>query len=150
MLKDRGNLFWAGSVQGEYYGEQEARLGHFPSSAVEETHVLMPASVEVKTDVSPLAPDALSTTALTQAHCMTDSGSGIQPVVSLGVQTGGTKREPHCFPGHQPELDPLHTKPVPDSCYRQDFRDPAPHLHAQRGTQAGQQSNSSQNSTCLG
>ncbi|XP_015193071.2 melanoma-derived growth regulatory protein [Lepisosteus oculatus] len=50
MLKDRGNLFWAGSVQGEYYGEQEARLGHFPSSAVEETHVLMPAGVEVNTD----------------------------------------------------------------------------------------------------
>ncbi|XP_069039071.1 cilia- and flagella-associated protein 68 isoform X2 [Lepisosteus oculatus] len=62
----------------------------------------------------------------------------------------GTKREPRCFPGHQPELDPLHTKPVPDSCYRHDFRDPAPHLQAQRGTQAGQQSNSSQSSTCWG
>ncbi|XP_077062375.1 melanoma-derived growth regulatory protein [Siphateles boraxobius] len=50
MLKDRGNLFWAGSVQGSYYGEQEARLGFFPSSVVEETHALMPAEVEVKTD----------------------------------------------------------------------------------------------------
>ncbi|XP_058632613.1 melanoma-derived growth regulatory protein isoform X2 [Onychostoma macrolepis] len=50
MLKDRGNLFWAGSVQGSYYGDQEARLGYFPSSVVEETHALMPAEVEVKTD----------------------------------------------------------------------------------------------------
>ncbi|KAJ8267078.1 hypothetical protein GJAV_G00138080 [Gymnothorax javanicus] len=50
MLKDRGNLFWAGSVQGTYYGEQEARLGHFPRSVVEETHALMPATEEVKTD----------------------------------------------------------------------------------------------------
>lgn len=38
-------------VQGSYYGEQEARLGFFPSSVVEETHALMPAEVEVKTDV---------------------------------------------------------------------------------------------------
>ncbi|KAI5608336.1 melanoma-derived growth regulatory protein precursor, partial [Silurus asotus] len=51
MLKDQGNLFWSGSVQGSYYGEQEARLGHFPSSIVEETHALMPAEVEVKTNV---------------------------------------------------------------------------------------------------
>ncbi|XP_027034428.1 melanoma-derived growth regulatory protein isoform X4 [Tachysurus fulvidraco] len=50
MLKDRGNLFWSGSVQGSYYGEQEARLGYFPSSVVEETHALMPAEVEVKTN----------------------------------------------------------------------------------------------------
>ncbi|XP_012710717.1 melanoma-derived growth regulatory protein [Fundulus heteroclitus] len=49
MLKDRGNLFWAGSVQSTYYGEQEARIGHFPSSVVEETHALMPATTEVKT-----------------------------------------------------------------------------------------------------
>ncbi|KAL2095110.1 hypothetical protein ACEWY4_009829 [Coilia grayii] len=49
MLKDRGSLFWAGSVQGSYYGEQEARLGHFPNDLVEETHALMPAEVEVKT-----------------------------------------------------------------------------------------------------
>ncbi|PWA23024.1 melanoma-derived growth regulatory protein isoform X1 [Gambusia affinis] len=49
MLKDRGNLFWAGSVQNTYYGEQEARIGHFPSSVVEETHALMPATTEVKT-----------------------------------------------------------------------------------------------------
>ncbi|XP_037603564.1 melanoma-derived growth regulatory protein [Sebastes umbrosus] len=48
MLKDRGNLFWAGSVQDSYYGQQEARIGHFPSSVVEETHPLMPASTEVK------------------------------------------------------------------------------------------------------
>uniref|UniRef100_A0A8C1YFW9 MIA SH3 domain containing n=1 Tax=Cyprinus carpio TaxID=7962 RepID=A0A8C1YFW9_CYPCA len=33
-----------------YYGDQEARLGYFPSSVVEETHALMPAEVEVKTD----------------------------------------------------------------------------------------------------
>lgn len=39
-------------VQGSYYGEQEARLGHFPSSIVEETHALMPAEVVVNTDVS--------------------------------------------------------------------------------------------------
>ncbi|XP_016529377.1 melanoma-derived growth regulatory protein isoform X2 [Poecilia formosa] len=52
MLKDRGNLFWAGSVQNTYYGEQEARIGHFPSSVVEETHALMPATTEVKTTVS--------------------------------------------------------------------------------------------------
>lgn len=38
-------------VQGSYYGEQEARLGYFPSSVVEETHALMPAEVEVKTNV---------------------------------------------------------------------------------------------------
>ncbi|XP_031663715.1 melanoma-derived growth regulatory protein isoform X2 [Oncorhynchus kisutch] len=50
LLKDRGNMFWAGSVQGSYYGEQEARLGHFPSSVVEETHALMPATNEVMTD----------------------------------------------------------------------------------------------------
>uniref|UniRef100_A0A4W5KA02 MIA SH3 domain containing n=1 Tax=Hucho hucho TaxID=62062 RepID=A0A4W5KA02_9TELE len=60
LLKDRGNMFWAGSVrisvwvwvwvQGSYYGEQEARLGHFPSSVVEETHALMPAINEVMTD----------------------------------------------------------------------------------------------------
>uniref|UniRef100_A0A3P8QK61 SH3 domain-containing protein n=1 Tax=Astatotilapia calliptera TaxID=8154 RepID=A0A3P8QK61_ASTCA len=49
MLKDRGNLFWAGSVQDAYYGQQEARIGHFPSSIVEETHALMPATTEVKT-----------------------------------------------------------------------------------------------------
>ncbi|XP_023669329.1 melanoma-derived growth regulatory protein [Paramormyrops kingsleyae] len=50
MLKDSGNLFWAGSVQGSYYGEQEARIGHFPSSVVQETQALMPATVEVETD----------------------------------------------------------------------------------------------------
>uniref|UniRef100_A0A3Q3X1B6 SH3 domain-containing protein n=1 Tax=Mola mola TaxID=94237 RepID=A0A3Q3X1B6_MOLML len=52
MLKDRGNLFWAGSVQDSYYGQQEARIGHFPSSVVEETHPLMPANTEVQTTVS--------------------------------------------------------------------------------------------------
>ncbi|XP_022534530.2 UPF0686 protein C11orf1 homolog [Astyanax mexicanus] len=31
------------------------------------------------------------------------------------------KREPRIFPGHQPELDPPHTKCVLDSCYRLDF-----------------------------
>ncbi|XP_028840754.1 melanoma-derived growth regulatory protein isoform X2 [Denticeps clupeoides] len=49
LLKDQGNLFWTGTVQGSYYGEQEARLGHFPSSVVEEIHALMPAVVEVET-----------------------------------------------------------------------------------------------------
>lgn len=38
-------------VQDSYYGQQEARIGHFPSSVVEETHPLMPASTEVKTTV---------------------------------------------------------------------------------------------------
>ena len=38
-------------VQDSYYGEQEARIGHFPSSVVEETQVLMPATAEVKTTV---------------------------------------------------------------------------------------------------
>ncbi|CAL8268081.1 unnamed protein product [Merluccius merluccius] len=47
MLMGRGNLFWAGSVQDSYYGQQEARIGHFPSSVVEETHALMPATTEV-------------------------------------------------------------------------------------------------------
>ncbi|XP_061904640.1 melanoma-derived growth regulatory protein [Entelurus aequoreus] len=46
MLQDTGNLFWAGSVQD---GEQGARLGHFPSTVVEEVHPLMPANTEVKT-----------------------------------------------------------------------------------------------------
>uniref|UniRef100_A0A3B1JQ92 Cilia and flagella associated protein 68 n=1 Tax=Astyanax mexicanus TaxID=7994 RepID=A0A3B1JQ92_ASTMX len=32
-----------------------------------------------------------------------------------------THREPRIFPGHQPELDPPHTKCVLDSCYRLDF-----------------------------
>ncbi|XP_075462840.1 melanoma-derived growth regulatory protein [Ascaphus truei] len=49
-LKGRGRLFWAGSVQGEYYGEQAAQLGFFPSSIVQEEHYLMPGKVEVKTD----------------------------------------------------------------------------------------------------
>lgn len=31
------------------------------------------------------------------------------------------KKEPRSFPGHQPELDPPHTKRVPNSCYRLDF-----------------------------
>lgn len=39
-------------VQDSYYGQQEARIGHFPSSIVEETHPLMPAETEVKTSVS--------------------------------------------------------------------------------------------------
>uniref|UniRef100_A0A8C6S7F4 MIA SH3 domain containing n=1 Tax=Neogobius melanostomus TaxID=47308 RepID=A0A8C6S7F4_9GOBI len=38
MLKDSGNLFWAGSAQDSYYGH-----------VVEETHALMPANTEVKT-----------------------------------------------------------------------------------------------------
>ncbi|KAM8954125.1 melanoma-derived growth regulatory protein [Pelodytes ibericus] len=46
-LKGRGRLFWSGSVEG---GEQEARLGYFPSSIVQEEHYLMPGKVEVKTD----------------------------------------------------------------------------------------------------
>lgn len=39
-------------VQDSYYGEQEARIGHFPSSIVEETHTLSPPSTEVDTTVS--------------------------------------------------------------------------------------------------
>ncbi|KAG7314511.1 hypothetical protein KOW79_021814 [Hemibagrus wyckioides] len=31
------------------------------------------------------------------------------------------KKEPRSFPGHQPELNPPHTKCVPNSCYRLDF-----------------------------
>lgn len=38
-------------VQDSYYGQQEARVGHFPSSVVEETHALTPASTEVQTTV---------------------------------------------------------------------------------------------------
>lgn len=38
-------------VQDSYYGQQEARIGHFPSSVVEETHPLMPATTEVQTTV---------------------------------------------------------------------------------------------------
>ncbi|XP_003971361.1 melanoma-derived growth regulatory protein [Takifugu rubripes] len=49
MLKGRGNLFWAGTVQDSYYGQQEARIGHFPSSVVKEVLPLMPADTEVKT-----------------------------------------------------------------------------------------------------
>ncbi|MGH0181133.1 UNVERIFIED_CONTAM: hypothetical protein FKN15_006301 [Acipenser sinensis] len=51
-LKGRGRLFWAGSVQSGYYSEQEARLGFFPSSVVEETQLLQPGDVEVMTEVS--------------------------------------------------------------------------------------------------
>ncbi|XP_053124505.1 melanoma-derived growth regulatory protein [Hemicordylus capensis] len=49
-LKGRGRLFWAGSVQGDYYGEQPARLGFFPSSVVQESQYLKPGKVEVKTE----------------------------------------------------------------------------------------------------
>ncbi|XP_061558708.1 melanoma-derived growth regulatory protein [Phycodurus eques] len=49
MLQDTGNLFWAGSVQDSYYGGQEARIGHFPSTVVEEVQALEPANTEVKT-----------------------------------------------------------------------------------------------------
>ncbi|XP_051751231.1 UPF0686 protein C11orf1 homolog isoform X1 [Ctenopharyngodon idella] len=34
------------------------------------------------------------------------------------------KRESRSFPGHQPELNPPHTKCVPNSCYRLDFKGP--------------------------
>ncbi|XP_051970878.1 UPF0686 protein C11orf1 homolog [Xyrauchen texanus] len=39
------------------------------------------------------------------------------------------KREPRSFPGHQPELDPPHTKDVPNSCYRLDFKE---HRHEEK------------------
>lgn len=39
-------------VQSGYYSEQEARLGFFPSSVVEETQLLQPGDVEVMTEVS--------------------------------------------------------------------------------------------------
>ncbi|XP_020642848.1 melanoma-derived growth regulatory protein [Pogona vitticeps] len=48
-LKGRGRLFWGGSVQGDYYGDQAARLGYFPSSVVQENQYLKPGKVEVKT-----------------------------------------------------------------------------------------------------
>lgn len=38
-------------VQDSYYGQQEARIGHFPSSVVEETHPLLAANTEVQTTV---------------------------------------------------------------------------------------------------
>lgn len=38
-------------VQGDYYGDQPARLGYFPSSVVRESQYLKPGKVEVKTDV---------------------------------------------------------------------------------------------------
>ncbi|XP_025068872.1 melanoma-derived growth regulatory protein isoform X1 [Alligator sinensis] len=38
------------AVQGDYYGEQPARLGYFPSSVVQESHYLKPGKVDVKTD----------------------------------------------------------------------------------------------------
>ncbi|XP_053546391.1 UPF0686 protein C11orf1 homolog [Bombina bombina] len=39
------------------------------------------------------------------------------------------QKEPHSFPGHQPELDPAHCKPVQRSCYMMDYttRQPATH-----------------------
>ncbi|KAM4696502.1 melanoma-derived growth regulatory protein [Rhinophrynus dorsalis] len=49
-LKGKGRLFWAGSVEGDYYGEHASRLGYFPSSIVQEEHYLMQGKVEVKTD----------------------------------------------------------------------------------------------------
>ncbi|XP_015266104.1 PREDICTED: melanoma-derived growth regulatory protein [Gekko japonicus] len=49
-LKGRGRLFWGGSVQGDYYSEQPARLGYFPSSVVQESQYLKPGKTEVKTD----------------------------------------------------------------------------------------------------
>ncbi|XP_067318212.1 melanoma-derived growth regulatory protein-like [Anolis sagrei] len=48
-LKGRGRLFWGGSVQGDYYGEQPARLGYFPSAVVQENQYLKPGKIEVKT-----------------------------------------------------------------------------------------------------
>ncbi|XP_077174803.1 melanoma-derived growth regulatory protein isoform X2 [Paroedura picta] len=45
-LKGRGRLFWGGSVQGDYYGEQPARLGYFPSSVVRENRYLKPGKTE--------------------------------------------------------------------------------------------------------
>ncbi|KAH0631485.1 hypothetical protein JD844_005824 [Phrynosoma platyrhinos] len=41
-------------VQGDYYGEQPARLGFFPSSVVQENQYLKPGKVEVKTSVRAL------------------------------------------------------------------------------------------------
>ncbi|XP_006871581.1 PREDICTED: melanoma-derived growth regulatory protein [Chrysochloris asiatica] len=49
-LKGRGRLFWGGSVQGDYYGGQAARLGYFPSSIVREDQILKPGKTDVKTD----------------------------------------------------------------------------------------------------
>ncbi|XP_067412742.1 melanoma-derived growth regulatory protein isoform X2 [Emydura macquarii macquarii] len=58
-LKGRGRLFWGGSVQGDYYGAHPARLGYFPSSVVQESQYLKPGKVEVKTDVSSQAAEAM-------------------------------------------------------------------------------------------
>ncbi|KAL6463387.1 hypothetical protein MHYP_G00277780 [Metynnis hypsauchen] len=144
MLKDQGNLFWAGSVQGSYYSEQEARLGHFPSSVVEETHALMPAEVVVPTDSEvwrdftdeakfrqygwrcSTNEDAYSTATLigNWAEKRVDTGRARElrrPLPSQASIAASVKREPRSFPGHQPELDPPHTKSVPNSCYRLDF-----------------------------
>ncbi|KAJ7304491.1 hypothetical protein JRQ81_012059 [Phrynocephalus forsythii] len=48
-LKGRGRLFWGGSVEGDYYGEQASLLGYFPSSVIQERQYLKPGKVEVKT-----------------------------------------------------------------------------------------------------
>ncbi|KAI4875739.1 hypothetical protein NFI96_024249 [Prochilodus magdalenae] len=40
---------------------------------------------------------------------------------TLRASGQAVKREPRSFPGHQPELDPPHSKTVPNSCYRLDF-----------------------------
>ncbi|XP_023669328.1 cilia- and flagella-associated protein 68 [Paramormyrops kingsleyae] len=50
----------------------------------------------------------------------------------------GLKREVHSFPGHQPELDPPHVKCIPNSIYREDFRDPQHHRSRTRATSAQQ------------
>ncbi|KAM4652356.1 cilia- and flagella-associated protein 68 [Discoglossus pictus] len=34
------------------------------------------------------------------------------------------QKEPHSFPGHQPELDPPQAKPVQKSCYMMDYHTP--------------------------
>lgn len=52
MIARRDAVLNCVQVQDSYYGQQEAKIGHFPSSVVEETHPLMPANTEVKTTVS--------------------------------------------------------------------------------------------------
>ncbi|MCI4394593.1 hypothetical protein PGIGA_G00170620 [Pangasianodon gigas] len=54
------------------------------------------------------------------------------------------KKEPRSFPGHQPELDPPHTKHVPNSCYRLDFSG----RHSSGQTKVIQENNSKMLDTC--
>lgn len=49
-LRGIGRLFWSGSVEGDYYGEQTGKLGYFPSSIVQVINQLKPGTVDVPTE----------------------------------------------------------------------------------------------------